>query len=101
VEEKKQWAKAIIGNHRIGITRSGSGVIEREGCADLLGEIRIPVGIGVGYEDAATEPRKSERMLALVKGAELAVFKRAGNYSSIETPKLVIDLIQRTIEQSE
>ncbi|WP_281253201.1 alpha/beta fold hydrolase [Puniceibacterium sediminis] len=57
--EKVRWAKAIAANDRIGITRAVSGVIERVGCGDLLELIRMPVGIGVGDEDVATEPRKS------------------------------------------
>ena len=97
VDEKKRWAKAITGNHRIGITRAVMGVIDREGCADILDKIDIPVGIGVGDEDVATVPQKSERMHHLIKGAELTVFKGAGHSSSIEAPDQVNDLIARTV----
>jgi len=99
VKEQKRWGKAISGNHRIGITRAVTGVIERDGCSDLLNEIRIPVGIGAGDEDVATEPSKSERIHAAIKGSELAVFKRTGHSSSIESPTLVNDLIERTIKR--
>ncbi|MEY8119212.1 alpha/beta fold hydrolase [Falsihalocynthiibacter sp. BN13B15] len=97
VKEKKRWADAIAGNHRIGISRAVSGVIERDGCAELLNNVKLPVGIGVGEEDVATDLEKSERLHAAIKGSELFVLKGAGHSSSIETPKLVNDLIERTI----
>lgn len=99
VEERKKWAGAITGNDRIGITRAVLGVTERDGCADLLDKIDIPVGIGVGDEDVATVPEKSERMKAAIRVSELAVFKGAGHSSTIETPDQVNDLIKRTIQR--
>lgn len=99
-KQKKRWADAISGNHRVGITRAVRGVIDREGCTDLLGQINMPVGIGVGDEDVATKVEKSERMHAAINGSELAVFKTAGHSSSIETPDLVNDLIERTVRRS-
>jgi pimeloyl-ACP methyl ester carboxylesterase len=97
---RNRWAAAISGNHRIGITRAVSGVIGRRGCADLLDQIEMPVGIGVGDEDVATEPEKSERLHGAIKGSELVVFKGAGHSSSIETPPQVIALIDATIRRS-
>lgn len=97
VKEKKRWATAITGNHRVGITRAVMGVIERQGCVDLLHKLDIPVGIGVGDEDVATVPEKAERIHAAIKGSELVVFNRAGHSSSIETPEPVNDLIERTV----
>lgn len=98
-KERKKWAKAITGNDRIGITRAVAGVIERDGCADLLGGIDIPTGIGVGDEDVATTPEKSERLHAAIKGSELSLFNGAGHSSSIETPDQVNALIERTIQR--
>lgn len=100
-KEKKRWANAISGNHRVGITRAVSGVINRDGCYDLLSEINLPVGIGVGDEDVATKPEKSKRLHEAIDGAELTVFKGAGHSASIETPAQVNDLIQHTIRRSE
>ena len=97
--QKKRWAAAITGNHRIGITRAVSGVIERQGCVDLLDDINMPVGIGVGDEDLATVHHKSERLQAAISGSELIVFSGAGHSSSIETPQQVNALIQRTINR--
>ena len=101
VKEKKRWAKAIGGNHRIGITRAVLGVIERADCNDLLGRINLPVGIGVGDEDIATRPEQSERLHASIRGSEMILFKGAGHSSSIETPMQVSDFAERTIQRSE
>ncbi len=100
VLERRRWAKVIGGNDRSGITRAVSGVIDRDGCSDLLGRIKMPVGIGVGDEDIATEPENSERLHAAIEGSELVVFKEAGHSSSIETPALVNDLVEQTIRRA-
>lgn len=97
ITEKKRWAKAITGNHRIGITRAVTGVTDRNGCADLLPKIDLPVGIGVGDEDVATVPEKAERLHAAIKASELVKFTGAGHSASIETPGQVNDLIERTL----
>lgn len=99
VKEKSRWAKAITGNHRIGITRAVSGVIERAGCSDLLCRINLPVGIGVGDEDIATKPEQSERLHASIEGSEMTLLKGTGHSSSIEAPMHVNDLIERTIKR--
>ena len=100
-EDCKRWSKSILGNHRIGITRAVTGVITRKGCSSLLGDISIPVGIGVGDEDVATTPAKSETIHAAIRGSELVIIARAGHSSSVEQPQQVNDLIERTIRRSE
>ena len=100
-DARKRWSKSILGNHRIGITRAVAGVITRKGCRDLLGRINVPVGIGVGDEDVATTPAKSESIHAAVRGSELVIFAQAGHSSSIEQPQQVNELIERTIRRSE
>ncbi|WP_108385824.1 alpha/beta fold hydrolase [Yoonia sediminilitoris] len=97
---KQRWANAIVGNHRIGISRAVKGVIEREGCAELLDAIQIPVGIGVGDEDVATKPPKSQAIHAAVAGSELVLLKGAGHSASVEAPTEVNALIERTIARS-
>ena len=99
-EEKIRWSKAIVSSHRIGITRAVKGVVSREGCAELLGKIKVPVGIGVGDEDIATVPEKSHRIHNSIAASELVVFKGAGHSSSIETPDQVTALIERTIQRT-
>lgn len=98
--ERQRWAKAITGNDKIGITRAVSGVIARAGCHDLLAQIRIPVGIGVGDEDVATTPVHSQQLRDAISGSELVVFKGAGHSASIEAPQQVNALIARTIARA-
>lgn len=98
-DERHRWSTAITSNDRIGITRAVNGVIGREGCTGLLGRINLPVGIGVGDEDVATVPEKSERIHHGIKGSELVIFNGAGHSSSIETPDQVNELIERTIQR--
>lgn len=95
--EKKRWQSVITGNHRLGITRAVSGIINRDGCSDILSSINLPVGIGVGDQDVATPPANSESLHSAISGSELVVFPGAGHSSSIESPKLVTELIDRTI----
>lgn len=99
-QERKRWAKALSEGDRIGTTRAVSGVIHRDSCKDLLGQIDVPVGIGVGAEDVATEPKKSEDIHKHIKGSELVLFEGSGHSSSIETPVLVSELIERTLLRS-
>ena len=97
--DRRYWSKQIASRDRIGITRAVNGVIHREGCADLLGQIALPVGVGVGNEDVATVPAKSEAIQAGIRGAELVMFEGAGHSASIETPDQVNDLIALTIKR--
>ena len=69
------------------------------GCSDLPGRIKMPVGIGVGDEDIATVAGKSGRLHTAIEGSELVVFKHAGHSSAIETPALISELIERTIRR--
>lgn len=99
-EERHRWSRVITSNDRIGITRAVKGVIDRAGCAEILGNINVPVGIGVGDEDVATVPEKSEQLHRALEASELIVFKGAGHSSSIEAPDQVTALIERTIQRT-
>ena len=98
--DRRHWETLMKANHRVGITRAVSGVIERDGCVALLGQITVPVGIGVGDEDVATVPAKSQAIQAAISGAELAILKGSGHSSSIEVPDQVTALIDRTIARA-
>ncbi len=101
VEEKKRWSRLITSNDRIGVTRAVSGVIDRSSCVDILGDLNLPVGIGVGEEDLATVPNKSDGLHEAIDGSELVVLKGAGHSSAIEAPGQVNDVIKRTIARAE
>lgn len=89
VKERARWKKAMIENHKIGITRAVVGVTHRNPVYDQLGQIDLPTLIVVGDEDVATVPAKSERMHAAIKGSDLVIIRRAGHSSTIEEPEAV------------
>ncbi|WP_299353282.1 alpha/beta fold hydrolase [uncultured Shimia sp.] len=88
-KQRARWKKAMIGNHRIGITRAVMGVVNRQPIYDQLDQINKPTLIVVGDEDVATVPAKSERMKAAIPGAHMVMIPRAGHSSTIEEPEAV------------
>jgi len=88
-EERAEYRRRMLGNHRVGITRAVRGVIEREGTHARLGAITTPTLIIVGDEDVATVPAKSERMHAAIRGSRLVRVPRAGHTSTLEQPAAV------------
>lgn len=97
--ERAQWRDRIASGDRLGITRAVRGVIQRQGLADQLGQIDLPVLIIVGDEDVATVPEKSERMQARIPGARLVRLAAAGHSSPIEQPTAVTAEIRAFLRQ--
>lgn len=87
--ERKYWADQICANNRIGITRAVSGVIDRKGVYDAIGDIDKPTLILVGEEDTATVPAKSERIQEKISGSKLVLIPHAGHSSTIEEPDTI------------
>ncbi len=98
IEERERMKQRMIGNHRKGITRATSGVINRQGVYDQLPEIKAPTLILVGDEDTATVPEKSERMHARIPQSKLVIIPGAGHSSSIEQPDAVTDQINQFLD---
>lgn len=86
--DRAHWRAQLAGN-RPSIYRAVNGVVEREAVAPELGKIRCPTLVLVGEEDAATVPAKSERICALIAGADLVRIPGAGHSSSVEQPAAV------------
>lgn len=86
--ERARWRAQLTGNRR-SIYRAVNGVVERAGVAEELGNVRCPTLVVVGEEDVATVPAKSERIRALIAGAELVRIPGAGHSSSVEQPEAV------------
>jgi pimeloyl-ACP methyl ester carboxylesterase len=84
-----EWKKRIVANHRIGITRAVTGVINRAGVTDQLSQIRTPTLIIIGDQDVATVPAKSELMHARIPNSKLVVIPGAGHTSTVEEPASV------------
>lgn len=86
---KREWKERMIANHRVGITRAVTGVINREGVIDQISQIKIPTLIIVGDQDVATVPAKAERMHERIRNSELVVIPGAGHTSTVEEPEAV------------
>ena len=86
---KHEWKKRMIANHRIGITRAVSVVINRDGVTDQLGQIGTPTLIIVGDQDVATVPAKAELMRAHIPNSRLVIIPGAGHTSTVEEPVAV------------
>ena len=99
--DRKLWRDRIVGNHRIGITRAVTGVIERKGVFDELKNISCPTLVAVGDEDTATVPAKSERIASAVKGSQLTIIPAAGHSSTVEIPDVVSDIIENFVDRVE
>lgn len=92
--ERADWRRRLVANHRVGITRAVTGVIERQGVADEIHRIDLPTLIVVGDQDVATVPEKSHRMHARIPGSELVVVPGAGHTSTVEEPAAVTAAIE-------
>ncbi len=93
-EQRAEMRRQLLANDRTGITRAVVGVVDREGVVDDLDKIRVPTLIGVGDQDVATTPAKSEQLHAAIEGSQLVIFPGAGHSSSVEEPVLVTTAIE-------
>ena len=59
-----------------------------------LGEIRVPVLVGVGESDKLTPPELAEEMAAGIKGAELVRFPDSAHLPTMENPGAVVDAMR-------
>lgn len=98
-KDREHWKRVLISNHRIGITRAVTGVIERKPILEELGKVRCPTLVMVGDEDTATKPEKAERIVAAIAGARLERIPRAGHGSTIEEPAFVTASIESFLAQ--
>ena len=83
---REHWQQQIRNINRIGTSRAATGVINRNGVYQQLGQITTPTLIVVGDQDVATTPAKSKRMQDAIGNSELVIIPGAGHSSSIEKP---------------
>lgn len=86
---RQELQAALASNHRIGITRAVTGVIERAGVYEQIDAIRVPTLVVVGDQDVATAPARSERIHAQIAGSRLVVIPGAGHTSTVEEPEAI------------
>ena len=63
-----------------------------------LRRIKVPTLILCGAHDRLTPVRKHAFMADLIPGADLQVIDSAGHLPTLETPKIVIDVMQNWLE---
>lgn len=97
-ETREHWQQQIRNNNRAGSSRAATGVIEREGVYQQLGQINTPTLIVVGDQDVATVPAKSERMRDAIANSEMVIIPGAGHSSSIEKPAEVTRVLKAFIQ---
>jgi pimeloyl-ACP methyl ester carboxylesterase len=77
----------ILGTKPEGAAAALRGMAVRRDQTDFLKEIRVPVLILVGGEDAITPPADSEAMRGRIEGSRLEVIEGAGHVSNLERPE--------------
>jgi len=87
-DERAYWKKELQSNKRT-IVRAVQGVINRKGMLDEIGKIRLPTLIGVGNQDVATVPAKSDQIHSKIQHAQRVMFTGAGHSSTVEQPEQV------------
>jgi len=92
-DEVNFWKGEILNNQKT-ITKSVSGVIQREMVSKELDNVSVPTLVIAGDEDVATTLEKSRNIKLKIPQAHLAVIKRAGHSSTIEEPRQVIEAIE-------
>lgn len=88
-ELRRVMRERLIQNHRIGITRAVTALIQRAGVYEEIRQIQVPTLIVVGDQDVATVPAKAERIHAQIAGSRLVVIPGAGHTSTVEEPEAV------------
>lgn len=89
VDLNTEWKEQLLANDRIGITRALSGVINRQGVTEQLGQIKTPTLIILGEQDAALPQEDSDTMHKGIPGSNLVIIPGAGHTSTVEEPEAV------------
>ncbi|WP_420581380.1 alpha/beta fold hydrolase [Reichenbachiella sp.] len=92
-DEVDYWRGEILNNQKT-ITKSVTGVIQRDSVSKELGKVSVPTLVIAGDEDVATTLEKARNIKLKIPQAHLAVIKRAGHSSTIEEPRQVIEAME-------
>ncbi|HEY8090089.1 MAG TPA: alpha/beta fold hydrolase [Polyangiaceae bacterium] len=90
----ERFVRAANGFPREGTARASLAVVvHRKDILPKIDAIRVPTLVVCGEEDRATEPVHSERIVARIPGARLALIPGAGHVSALEQPRAVNDVL--------
>ena len=84
--ERQYWTDQLKKNEK-SIIRAVTGVIDRNGVEEELGNITCPTLILVGTEDIGTTPEKAEFIHSMILHSSLKYIKNAGHTACIEEPE--------------
>jgi len=76
-----------------------NGVIERERCADELGNIRCPVLVMHGDEDNAVSRSRALATYEAIEGARFVAVEGAGHTMTVESPAMVSEVLRGFIDE--
>ena len=88
-EQRREWQRRLVRNHRIGVTRATTGVITRQDVYEEIEQIRVPTLIIVGDQDVATPLPHAQRLHEGIVGSQLVVIPGAGHTSTVEEPAAI------------
>jgi 3-oxoadipate enol-lactonase len=88
-KERNFWRRQIAAGDRYGVTRTVTGIIERDGLYAELGGIKTPTLVLAGDEDVAAPPAGAERMHRAIPGSRFKRIAKAGHCSTLEQPDAV------------
>jgi 3-oxoadipate enol-lactonase len=98
-EQRDEWQRRLVHNHRIGITRATTGVITRQDVYEELEKIRVPTLIIVGDQDVATPLPDAQRLHEGIVGSQLVIIPGAGHTSTVEEPAAINTAISHFLEK--
>lgn len=91
--ERQRWEAELRKNGR-GVVKAVYGVIEREGCAELLPQIQCPTLLLSGAEDVAIVPARMDALQRALPRASLVRIPRAGHTLCVENPAPVTEALR-------
>jgi pimeloyl-ACP methyl ester carboxylesterase len=79
--------------------RQQTALINRVDYLPILSEIKVPVLVGVGRQDAITPLERSQSTVKAISKAKLAIFEDCGHLSTLEKPENVTQEILEFLHQ--
>jgi pimeloyl-ACP methyl ester carboxylesterase len=99
-DQRALWRERLVSNHRLGITRAVTSVIERAGVEDEARKIRCPTLVIASEEDAAIPVHRASGLQKLIPGAKLVVLPGAGHTCTVEVPEATNRALRAFIDEA-
>jgi len=98
-----EWLRRLQVSSRSGTRKAVLGVVGRAAVADEIDRITVPTLVAVGADDQTMPLVRSERIAALIPGAQLRVIADCGHSSALEQPTVLSGLLAEflgTVDQA-